>query len=205
LNSNIKYRSIVGICVKRIMQQWTFSFLKNRKTSTHTSEISFDILDFELSARINFNGKKYKSDGFSESGDDILNGKIFIDFKINKEDLPKMWSEIYFDLIDVMRHEIEHLLQSGYNKKKDKYFKDDSKERVKINKGLLPSYRYLLLPKEIDANLYGLKLKAQKKKQSFLEIINKHLDSCEISEEEREKVLREWRKRAIKLGGLPKF
>ena len=116
-----------------------------------------------------------------------------------------MWSEIYFDLIDVMRHEIEHLLQSGYNKKKDKYFKDDSKERVKINKGLLPSYRYLLLPKEIDANLYGLKLKAQKKKQSFLEIINKHLDSCEISEEEREKVLREWRKRAIKLGGLPKF
>ena len=91
------------------------------------------------------------------------------------------------------------------DEKIDKYFKDDSKEREKINKGLLPSYKYLLLPKEVDANLYGLKLKAQKKKKPFLEIINKHLDSCEIDETEREQILREWRKRAIKLGGLPKF
>jgi hypothetical protein len=187
------------------MQRWTYSFLKDRKTSSHESEILFSILDFELCAKINFNSKKYKTDGYSEAGDEILNGKIFIYFKINKEDLPKMWSEIYFDLVDVVRHEIEHLLQSGYNRKSDKYFKDDSKEREKINNGLLPAYKYLLLPKEVDANLYGLKLKAQKKKQSFLEIINKHLDSCEINEEEREKVLREWRKRAIKLGGLPKF
>jgi hypothetical protein len=187
------------------MRQWTSSFLKNRKTSSHESDISFDILDFELTARINFNSKKYKSDGFSDAGDEILNGKIFVDFRINKQDLPKMWSTIYFDLVDVVRHEIEHLLQAGYNQKVDKHFKDDSKEREKINKGLLPAYKYLLLPKEIDANLYGLKLKAQKKKQSFLEIINIHLDSCEINEEEREKILYAWRKRATKLGGLPKF
>lgn len=205
MNSNLKYKSIVGICVKRIMQRWTYSFLKGRKTSTHESDISFPILDFELSARINFEDKKYKTDGYSDAGDEILNGKIFIYFKINREDLPKLWSEVYFDLVDVLRHEIEHLLQSGYNQKIDKYFKDDSKEREKINKGLLPAYKYLLLPKEIDANLYGLKLKAQKKKKPFLEIINKHLDSCEINEDEREKVLREWRKRAIELGGLPKF
>ena len=205
MNSNLKYRSIVNICVKRIMKQWTYSFLKGRKTSTHESEILISFLDFELFARINFNGKKYKTDGYCDGGDDVLNGKIFIYFSINKEDLPKMWSEIYFDLVDVIRHEIEHLLQSGYNQKSDRYFRDDSVEREKINKGLLPAYKYLLLPKEIDANLYGLKLKALKKKKSFIEIINKCLDDRNINELEREKILKEWRKRAKKLGGLPKF
>jgi hypothetical protein len=187
------------------MKQWTRSFNKGCKTSSHESEILIQTLDFDLSAKINFTAKDYLYDGYSDEGDEILNGKIFIRFKINREDLPAMWSVIYFDLIDVIRHELEHLLQDGYNKKEDKYLKEDFKERELINSGKLPAYRYLLLPKEIDANLHGLKLKAQKKKKPFIEIINQHLDSCEISNEERELILSSWRKRAAELKILPKF
>lgn len=188
------------------MKRWIYSFSKARKTSTCEREYDFDFLDFELTAKLKFkSGASYYIQGFSDDGDRDVCGKIWIDFIVDPLDLPNKWSDIYFDLIDVLRHEMEHLTQSGWNEKPGKWLEDDSFKRNLINQGLLDSYLYLLLPKEIDANLQGLALKSRKKKEPLINTIQQYLDSEEISVEEKGFVIEVWRKRAIQIGGIPKF
>ncbi len=188
------------------MKRWIYSFSKDRKTSTLEREFDFDFLEFELTAKLRFKkGFSYHIQGFSDEGDKDICGKIWIDFTIDPIDLPNKWSEIYFDLIDVMRHEMEHLTQNGWNEKHGKWLEDDSLERNLINQGILEAYLYLLLPKEIDANLQGLALKSRKKKEPLINTIEQYLDSEEIDEERKESVIAVWRKRAIQIGGIPKF
>ena len=59
--------------------------------------------------------------------------------------------------------------------------------------GLLPKYNYLLLPKEVDANLQGLRFEAKKRKERTIDAVNRYLDSKEdmgeIDSTERELVL----------------
>jgi len=188
------------------MKRWIYSFLKARKTSTLEREFDFDFLEFELTAKLRFKKEaKYHIQGFSDEGDKDICGKIWIDFIVDPVELPTKWSEIYFDLIDVIRHEMEHLTQNGWNEKLGKYLEDDSVERNLINQGMLDAYLYLLLPKEIDANLQGLSLKSRKKKEPLINTIEQYLDSEEISEERKEFVIEAWRKRAKQIGGIPKF
>lgn len=188
------------------MKRWIYSFLKARKTSTFDREFEFDFLEFELTAKLRFkNGSRYHIQGFSDEGDKDIYGKIWIDFVIDPIELPNKWSEIYFDLIDVLRHEMEHLTQSGWNEKQGKWLEDDSVKRNLINQGLLDAYLYLLLPKEIDANLQGLALKSRKKKEPLINTIKQYLDSEEINEDEQGFVIEVWRKHAIRIGGIPKF
>jgi len=75
--------------------------------------------------------------------------------------------------------------------------------------GLLPKSQYLMLPKEVDANLQGLRYEAKKRKVSMLDTVNRYLDTQEqggvIDGTEREEVLDLWRRRAKKIGGIPKF
>ena len=58
-----------------------------------------------------------------------------------------MWSTIYNDLIDVVRHEIEHLTQSGVNVIPSKEMADDQSIRQMINWGLLPQAEYFKIRK----------------------------------------------------------
>lgn len=188
------------------MKRWTFSFLKTRKTSTFEKEFEFDFLNFELTAKLRFKkGSQYFIQGFSDDGDNEIYGKIWIDFTIDPLELPNKWSEIYFDLVDVIRHEMEHLTQAGWNEKSGKWHKDDSFKRNLINQGKLDAYLYLLLPKEIDANLQGLALKSRKKKESMINTIEHYLDSEKINAEKKRFVIEVWRKQAIQIGGIPKF
>lgn len=133
---------------------------------------------------------------------------IIIDFAVNKTLLPKYWSEIYFYLCDVVRHEIEHITQEegvDINYKRGKPGEDDSFQRELIKTNLLPTWNYYILPKEIDANLQGLRLEAKKRRKPYLSIINKYLDKQELDNEHRAIIFKRWRERAKEIGGIPSF
>ena len=107
----------------------------------------------------------------------------------------------------MLRHEIEHITQDGIdigNYRKGKPNEPDDMMRMMINNGMLPKVTYLLLPKEVDANLQGLRFEAKKRREKTIDAVNRYLDSKEemgeITSKEREEVLVKWTARAKQLG-----
>jgi len=145
-----------------------------------------------------------------------------IDFQVDPRELPKMWSAIYMDLIDVVRHELEHLTQRGTNVKgvvtiddprakndpklvrPGKQMDDDQLLRYLIKIKDLPKADYFRLEQEVDAMLQGMYLKAKKIRKPFADVLNNYLDMQRISLKDKENILDIWRNRAKSLS-LPKF
>lgn len=143
-----------------------------------------------------------------EDYDDESSPHLVIDFAINPKMLPGFWHDMYMILCDTVRHEIEHLTQ-GYeelgNLRPNRPTEDDDHFRAMINSGLLPEYFYLLLPKEIDANLHGLKFESRKRHESMSETVKRYLSVKGYSGKDNEQILKVWRKRAAEIPGMPKF
>ena len=127
-----------------------------------------------------------------------------INIKVDPRDLPKKWPTIYFDLIDIVRHEIEHLTHFGPDALDVKRLPDDKILRLLIDKEMLPKADYFKLAAEVDAMLQGMALKAKKKKEPFAKTLNDYLDLQDLTPEEKKDILNLWRKRAPALS-LPKF
>ena len=113
------------------------------------------------------------------------------------------------DLKDIVRHEIEHLTQSGYNVINSKELPDDQTLRYYIqNLKILPYSNYYLLDKEIPAMLQGMYFKAKKMKKPFKDILNGYLDIFvndeTINKEDKSDILNRWRVAARELN-LPSF
>lgn len=220
--------TLSGKLVSRVFRHWIRDWKAGKQKSSYFEQIEDDGIgvEFDLHATIYFGkvgGQKIK--GFevlkttgADGRDEIVNKKgewedqdpfIIIDFAINKDWLPGEWSEVYMYLADVMRHELEHITQDGVsigNYRMGKPNEDDSELRNLIEIGFLPKYNYLLLPKEVDANLQGLRFEAKKRKIPMEDAVNKYLDTQEyLTPETREEVLDTWRRRAKKIGGIPKF
>jgi len=140
------------------------------------------------------------------TGDDEDTGDSFIiiDLVVNPKQLPGFWNEIYMVLSDVMRHEIEHLTQEGENYRHGKPNENDILQRARIGE-LGIKHEYLLLPKEIDANLQGLRYEAKKRKESMSDVVNRYLDRMELEPSKKSEVLDKWRQRAKKISGIPNF
>ena len=113
------------------------------------------------------------------------------------------WSELYMDLLDVIRHELEHLKQGGPNVRKGGWMEDDSAVRGLIKVGLLPEKEYYKLEKEVDAMIQGLWAHAKKVKKPLLQVIDRYLSAQGVEGDDREEVLGAWRKRLPALG-VPK-
>ena len=129
---------------------------------------------------------------------------IEIRFKMDPADYPKLLSEVAMDLRDTLRHEIEHVTQSGWNTIDSKFIPSDQALRKKIETGTLPPARYFTLPKEIDAMIQGLYLRAKKTRTPFAKVINDYLDiwirNKAITPEDKTQILSVWRKRVPQLG-----
>ena len=214
-----KYDSIAGGLVRKIFPQWVKDWKSGKASSSFMAYIDEPRIQFDLEVTIYFgkvqgfevldttgaDGRAYDDDG------DEQDPYIIIDFAVNKDWLPGYWQEIYMHLSDVMRHEIEHITQDGKevgNYKAGKPDEDDSMLRMLIQSGILPKSTYLTLPKEIDANLQGLRYEAKKRKISMVDAVNNYLDTQTYLEEDpsqRQMVLDTWRRRALKIGGIPKF
>ena len=143
----------------------------------------------------------YSHNGYARAN----SGEVGITFSIPTSELPKMWERIYNDVTNTLRHEIEHLTQSGKNVKPNKAMASDSDIRNKMGAADKQDPDYFLLPKEIDANLQGLYLKAKKTRQPFSKVVDNYLKyDLNLSLDDQEKVRNAWRSR-IKALSLPKI
>ena len=129
---------------------------------------------------------------------------IEIRFKMDPAEYPRLLSEVAMDLRDTLRHEIEHITQSGWNTIDSKFIPSDQALRSKIESGTLPPARYFTLPKEIDAMIQGLYLRAKKTRTPFSKVINDYLDiwvnNKSITPEDKTQILSIWKKRIPQLG-----
>jgi hypothetical protein len=218
--SRSKYDGLASKLVSQNFKQWIKDWKAGKSESNFMTYVVERGLVFDLDSTIYFG----KTQGFEvldstgadsrdedDAGDD-QDPYIIIDFAINPEWLPGEWQTVYMHLADVMRHEMEHLTQDGKavgNYRMGKPDEDDSEMRGLIKMGFLPKHNYLMLPKEVDANLQGLRFEAKKRKEPMADAVNRYLDVQQeqgvIDNETRAEVLDLWRRRAKKIGGIPKF
>jgi hypothetical protein len=223
------YDALTTKLTKLTINKWVADFKENPKRKQSFIDLDIEDVDgkgrdieFNYVGQLKFSKKSdgYEVDGTSNSGEE--KDKIpFIAtlFTVNPKVLPQAWSQISADVSDVIRHELEHLTQSGENVrgaeydeegnmvKKGKYMEDDILIRDMINKlKLLPKSDYYKLEKEVDAMLQGLYLKAKKSKKPFADVINNYLDIAPGIEtkEDKEAILNLWRSRRKALS-LPLF
>ena len=102
------------------------------------------------------------------------------------------------DIKDIIRHEIEHLSQAGYNVVSSKELPDDRDLRFFIQTlGTMPASNYYLLDKEVPAMLQGMYYKAKKMKKPFKEVVNDYLDifvsNDTITKDDKQDILHRWR------------
>ena len=158
-------------------------------------------MSFDVQAVIKVTDDTYSVDGganagYDDDGDEI-DPFINIVFQVpTNVDL----KELSFDIKDVIRHEIEHLTQDGENLKQGKYIPDDKDLRDLIDAGLLDKDDYYKLPKEVDAMIQGMYLKAKKSKTPFVDVVDDYFEKAKVTPEERPKIKDLWNKRLPALG-----
>ena len=152
--------------------------------------------------------------------------EVELNYRIPLDELPRMWEQISMDIRNTIRHEIEHLMQSGPNTKQGKEKAPDYREREELKTGKKPWWKiwrktlgtpdYYKLEKEVDANLQGLYLKAKKSRTPLKQVIDNYVKyTLNLPVDEQEEVKRIWAERAPKLNipleenlnefSLPKF
>ena len=152
--------------------------------------------EFDLAGVVEITDDEYEVDGGANAGFDTKGEEVTpllsVQFKIPKN---PDWQRVSFDIKDVVRHELEHLTQDGYNERPGKYMAEDQLFRDMIDMDLLPKADYFKLEKEIDAMLQGLYFKAKKSKRPFNSVIDDYLATQPINAEEKEEILNLWRSR----------
>jgi len=207
-----RYDTLSNQISRDIFQVWKEDFKEGDEVSTYEDTYDFPPRGIDVKAQIQFKpgSKQLKVDGGSDEArvnpktKEKLPGYLEVTFEIDPEMLPEFWEEISMNLKDVVRHEIEHITQSGDSKTKNEKFEDDSLVRALVKAKLISQANYFELPKEVDANLQGMYFRAKKEKIPFGDIINTYLDAQDITLKEKEKILDLWRSRRKALS-LPKF
>ena len=211
------YDSLVTQLTKATINKWVEDSKKKPIPKKSFVDIDIDDVDgkgreieFNYVGMVEFDKKVdgYEVDGTSNSGEEEDKFPFIATlFKVNPKVLPQAWSKISADVSDVIRHEIEHLTQTGDNLRTGKYMDDDIQLRDLINKAkILPQSDYYKLEKEVDAMLQGLYLKAKKTRKPFKDVIKNYLDIAPGLEakEDKEIILNLWRSRRGALS-LPVF
>ena len=184
-------------------------------TSDELEEIYFEEvsnetipLEFYLSLKVQWidglNNFNYGGDAYNSTKRDSDEPPLIeVRFEIDPAEYPKVLSEVAMQLRDVLRHEIEHITQSGWNTIDGKYIASDMPLRKKIEAGQVPPFKYFMLPKEIPAMIHGLYLKAKKTHTPFRDEVTAFLQSFvntgAITDAEMQKVLATWKSYLPKL------
>ena len=175
-------------------------------------------LEFKIALRVQWieglDDYRKGGDAYNDQTDDPADATtdpyIEIRFELDPADAPNIYSKVAMDLRDTIRHEIEHITQTGWNLLPGKYLPNDQERRKQIETGELPAREYFLLPMEIPAMIQGMYLQAKKSRQPFSKIVNDYLDrfiamkdengNSYITPEDKEQILATWRKHVPKLG-----
>lgn len=146
---------------------------------------------------------EYYIDGEASSDD----GELDIILAFNPQDGTSLLQQIQPTLTDLIRHEIEHLTQSGAQLQPTKWMRGDLAMRKRIRQNPETFYKYFMLPKEVDANIQGLYMKANYDKTDFQSTVDQYLDSLVdtgvISVEKRKEVYDKFKARIPQIGGIP--
>jgi hypothetical protein len=201
------YDSMTRKIVTDIMREWKDQYMDEQgdlefENDYELTDAKGRPFEFELNAIL----KVEETEEGTYAVDGGVNQKLDppyleIRFQVDPRDLPQMWETIYYDLTDVIRHELEHFTQEGTNAIFSKEMADDIKIRRQINKGKLPRAEYFKLEREVDAMLQGLYIKAKKTRTPFKTVINDYFDKVGLDPQERQDILNVWstRLRALNL------
>jgi len=214
LNEGV-YDSIVSKLSKDVINAWKSQHDAKPTYPFAVLDINYEMedakgrpMEFDLLAKIDFKKTKdrqYKVDGGANEGDDESEGFVALNFSVDPRELPQMWSTIAMDIRDVLRHELEHLTQGGWNVRDNKEMEDDQMIRDLIQKyKVMAPKNYFLLDKEVDAMLQGMYFKAKKSRTPFGDVIDDYLDKVGLEPEEKEEIKTRWRGR-VKALSLPLF
>jgi hypothetical protein len=197
-----RYDSLTRMIVKDIINDWKSQYDGTPEILEYNEDYESEnskgqSINFELYATLNVKETKtevYRVDG----GADPLRTPAYLEikFQVDPRDLPQKWETIYNDLIDVVRHEIEHLTQAGSNVISSKEMNDDEILRDLIALKVLPKSEYFKLEKEVDAMLQGMYLKAKKSKIPFKDVIDDYFDKVRLNKKDRNNILDLWKQRA---------
>ena len=189
-------------------------YLNLRRTTTNDDY--FDDIDFKTFKDNGFFMEGYcfneeeelfKDEDFDLSMFDMSaeDGSLTINLIIDPTREPEIYSDIVKDLHDTIRHELEHLTQSGKNKLPGKVGITTRELRDKI-KNSDRLYLYYLLKDELPALVRGMYKQATFEKKPLDDIFNQRLDELEtrevVNSDDRIKLMRVWSNYAKK--HLPK-
>ena len=118
----------------------------------------------------------------------------YIELTIQTQNKKESRSLIAMKIRNSIRHEIEHLTQSGLNTLPGKYLPDDQTQRTQATRK-----DYLLLDKEIPAMLKGLYFQATKQRIPFNKLLDEYLDETYLLEREIDEVKLVWINKAKEL------
>jgi hypothetical protein len=104
-------------------------------------------------------------------------------------------------LNEVVRHELEHLTQSGINKRGRKAHVSESR-RTRVSERLKPAYGYFSLPDEIPALVHGMHRQAKIEKRPitniFIEYLKQYISEGQINERHAKLLFDKWYNYSIK-------
>jgi hypothetical protein len=141
---------------------------------------------------INFERRGFVIDANSyvPSGDE--EPEVEMSIIISPEAEPNCYQALYFKVLDIIRHEMEHLLQKGANQQDGHIVTTRQKTRSAAEE----SYRYFLLADEIPSMVSGMHLAAVKKRipidVEFEDYLFPFIESGFITREEADKVIKVW-------------
>ena len=118
----------------------------------------------------------------------------YIELTIQTQNKKESRSLIAMKIRNSIRHEIEHLTQSGLNTLPGKYLPDDQTQRTQATRK-----DYLLLDKEIPAMLKGLYFQATKQRIPFNQLLDEYLDETYLLKKEIDEVKTIWINKAKEL------
>jgi hypothetical protein len=156
---------------------------------------------------INFENKGFAIDAnsFIPKANEPESPEIEIVLYISPDAEPQCYPALNYKLIDNIRHELEHLLQKGVNKRTGHIVNTPNAVRA----GAQNTYRYFLLADEIPAMVAGMYASAKKKRvpidQEFEEYLIPFIETEVISQPEADQVMNSWITFAKKVYPAAKF
>lgn len=149
----------------------------------------------------------YPGDFILDGETDDQNSVIYTYISIDPTKEPECYREVSLDLRNLIRHEVEHLTQRGYNVIDSKKIRRNDATRRRIQDNPEIRHKYYKLKDEVPANLQGLYSEAKSRKLPFKDVVNSYLDKKVdqgiISPIEKIRIYRLWKNSAEKIGGLP--
>jgi hypothetical protein len=197
-----KYDNITGRTVDKI---WNFIHAvektEDRELSYYRKYKNTRQLKFKLKLEVFISPKNDNIPFEIDAGvySDLKMPVMEIAIHINSKYGKKHYCTINAKLNDIVRHEIEHLLQAGINRKRGKVSSTSVlRHRAITSDENVRTFNYLKLKDEVPANVFGMYRQAKLEKKPLTFIFEEYLDEYIIEQglniEQAKHIYKKWYK-----------